>query len=120
MAGRQRWSTLWKVACALAFAGMAAITVDAHAQNAERGRQLYENHCQVCHTAQVHGRKNRASLTLADLREIVTQWQDNQRLRWSREEIDDVTHYLAITKYHFSTSLVPSVRVAVIAPPAGR
>lgn len=120
MAGRRWWGTLWRIACALAFAGMAAVTVDAHAQDAERGRQLYENHCQVCHTSQVHGRKNRASLTVADLREIVTQWQDNQRLRWSREEIDDVTHFLATTRYHFSTSLVPSIPLAAIDPPSGR
>ncbi|RPI43001.1 MAG: cytochrome c, partial [Betaproteobacteria bacterium] len=74
----------------LAFLGAAAVSLDANAQNIERGRQLYENHCRTCHTDQVHRRKNRMALSVGDLREIVDQWQSNQGLRWTRDEIDDV------------------------------
>jgi len=79
------------------------VAVDVHAQSVERGRQLYENHCTVCHTAQIHSRKNRTGLTTADLREIVDRWQTSQKLRWSREEIDDVVRFLAVTRYDLST-----------------
>jgi mono/diheme cytochrome c family protein len=86
---------------AVAFAGAFAVTLDVHAQNVERGRQLYENHCQTCHTPQVHGRKNRMAFSIGDLREIVDRWQRNQKLNWSREEIEDVVQYLGTTRYFF-------------------
>jgi mono/diheme cytochrome c family protein len=94
---------LLRLLSALAFLGAAAVSLDASAQNVERGRELYENHCRVCHTEQVHGRRNRAALSVGDLREIVDQWQSNQGLRWTREEIDDVVLYLANTRYFFLT-----------------
>lgn len=96
-------SFLLRVASVLAFLGTAAISLDVHAQNVERGRDLYENHCVKCHTAQVHGRKNRTALSLGDLREIVDRWQSNQGLRWRPDEIDDVVHYLSTTRYFFTT-----------------
>ena len=86
---------------AVACVGTAAVGIDAHAQNVERGRLLYENHCQVCHTAEVHGRKNRIVLSRDDLRDIVDRWQKNQKLGWSAEDIRDVVQYLATTRYRF-------------------
>ena len=86
---------------AAAFIGTIAVSIDAHAQNTERGRLLYENHCQVCHTAEVHGRKNRIVLSRADLRDIVYRWQNHQKLGWGPEEISDVVQYLATTRYRF-------------------
>lgn len=97
-------SFLLRLASAAAFLGTAAVTVDVHAQNIERGRTLYENHCQKCHTSTVHARKNRTALSLGDLREIVNQWQVNQDLRWKEDEIEDVVQYLARTRYFFTTS----------------
>lgn len=99
------FSVLLRVASVLAFVGTAAVGVDAHAQDAERGRQLYELHCQKCHTVTVHGRKNRMAMSVGDLREIVNQWQSNQGLRWRDDEIDDVVQYLSNTRYFFSTQL---------------
>jgi mono/diheme cytochrome c family protein len=104
--------TLLRMACAAAFLGTAAVTVDAHAQNVERGRQLYENHCQVCHTAQVHSRKNRMAFSAGDLREIVQRWQANQGLRWSNEEIEDVVQFLGATRYHFTSERDAGTRQA--------
>jgi len=92
---------LTRVLAALTFAGTMVVPIEAHAQNVERGRQLYENHCQTCHTPQVHGRKNRMAFSIGDLREIVDRWQRNQKLNWSREEIEDVVQYLGTTRYHF-------------------
>lgn len=98
------FSLLLRIASALAFVGAASVSVDAHAQDIQRGRALYENHCQKCHDTTVHGRKNRAALSVGDLREIVNQWQSNQGLRWRDDEIDDVVHYLSNTRYFFSAS----------------
>lgn len=67
----------------------------------ERGRALYENHCQVCHTSKVHNRKQRWPENLAQLRGIVDRWQTEQNLRWSREDIEDVVYYLNVTQYSY-------------------
>lgn len=92
---------LTRLLVASCFAGALLVSVNVHAQNVERGRQLYENHCQTCHTAQVHGRKNRMAFSIGDLRDIVDRWQRNQKLNWSREEIEDVVQYLGTTRYFF-------------------
>lgn len=94
---------VWRIASAIAAVGMVAASLDVQARDVERGRQLYENHCQKCHSVKVHGRKDRTPLTLADLREIVNQWQSNQGLRWRDDEIDDVVHYLATSRYFLLT-----------------
>lgn len=108
-----RWRALaWRTAGLISFLGTASVAIDAHAQSIERGRQLYENHCTVCHTAQIHGRKQRNGLTTADLREIVDRWQTSQKLRWSREDIDDVVRFLAVTRYDLSTEAGQAERVA--------
>jgi len=38
----------------------------------ERGRALYENHCEVCHTSKVHSRINRLPIGIEELRQIVS------------------------------------------------
>ncbi len=96
-------SFLLRLASAIAFLGTAAVTLDVHAQDLERGRALYENHCQKCHTVKVHTRKNRAALSVDELREIVNLWQNNQGLSWRDDEIEDVVRYLAQTRYFFTT-----------------
>jgi mono/diheme cytochrome c family protein len=67
----------------------------------ERGRALYENHCVVCHTQNVHARPNRMSLSRTALREVVDQWQREEKLRWSAQDIDDVVHFLGTALYKF-------------------
>lgn len=66
----------------------------AEVPDVERGRALYENHCVVCHTPKVHRRPAPLPLHIDDLRFIVTLWAGQQNLGWSREEIEDVVHYL--------------------------
>jgi len=69
--------------------------------NAERGRSLYENHCQVCHTPRVHSRVDRLPINQAELREIVDRWQQEEKLRWSAQDISDVVEYLNRTRYGY-------------------
>lgn len=67
----------------------------------DRGRLLYENHCIGCHTPQIHRRPNRIPLDAADLREIVNGWQQQQNLRWSAQDVEDVVQFLRETRYRF-------------------
>jgi len=69
--------------------------------NLERGRALYENHCMVCHTSKVHRRSPPLAIDMEGLRSIVRRWVEEQKLRWSAEDVEDVTYYLDRIHYHF-------------------
>jgi len=87
---------------ALAMAAVSpAPALAADMPNLERGRALYENHCQACHTQKVHTRPNRMALTAAAMRDIVDRWQREEDLRWSAQDIDDVVYFLGVTLYKF-------------------
>jgi mono/diheme cytochrome c family protein len=81
--------------------GITAPGWGAEVPDVERGRALYENHCVVCHTPKVHRRVPSVPLRTDDLRFIVTLWASQQGLTWSREDIEDVVHYLDRTHYRF-------------------
>lgn len=68
----------------------------------ERGRALYENHCQVCHTPRVHSRANKLPVSQAELRDIVDRWQREEKLRWSGQDVTDVVEYLGRTRYGYA------------------
>ena len=61
---------------------------------ASRGQLLYENHCQGCHTSQLHIREQRRARSIDELRGWVTRWAVVQKLNWGDEEIGEVTNYL--------------------------
>ena len=69
--------------------------------NVERGRALYENHCVVCHTSKVHRRYPPSAIDLEALRYIVKVWVEEQHLRWSDADIEDVVRYLDSVYYRF-------------------
>lgn len=60
----------------------------------DRGRLLYENHCQSCHTSTVHVREARKARTPAELRAYIARWSAELKLVWSEEEQSEVYHYL--------------------------
>ncbi|HEX6006398.1 MAG TPA: cytochrome C [Burkholderiales bacterium] len=86
-------------------AGMLLVAVlpaeGADIPSVERGRLLYENHCVVCHTPNIHRRPNRVPLNAAELRDIVNGWQREEKLRWSEQDVADVVQYLRETRYKF-------------------
>ena len=82
------------LACALPLAASAA--------NAERGRSLYENRCDSCHAESVHGRAKREASGFESLRGWVRRWSGNLGLKWTDEELDDVTVYLNGRYYRFA------------------
>jgi mono/diheme cytochrome c family protein len=85
-------------AAALA-ATLLAPPVTAQQGDALRGRLLYENHCQDCHTSRAHVRAARKAGSAASVRGQVSRWQGVQGLRWSQDDIEDVTTWLYLRFY---------------------
>ena len=77
------------LATTLFFAGGSAQAADP-----ERGKLLYENHCQVCHTSVVHVREDRKASSREELRTWIKRWRKELGLQWGSAEIDDVIEYL--------------------------
>ena len=70
--------------------------------DASRGRALYENHCQYCHTPKIHTRPNKLPATKHEVRLLVDDWRRQANLPWTPEEVEDVVEYLNVTRYHFA------------------
>ena len=66
----------------------------------QRGRLLYENSCNACHTTQPHWRSKRLVATWGDLVAQVTRWQGIAGLNWASDEIRDVAVFLNEQFYH--------------------
>lgn len=79
--------------------GVTAGVAQAQSGDAARGRALYDNHCQVCHTGKVHARPNRIVMTRRDISEIVDRWQRHEKLQWGTQEVADVVEYLSRNVY---------------------
>ena len=82
-------------------AALVAAALPALAADAARGRALYENHCQQCHTPKIHGRANKLPLNRNELRLIVDDWRRQVNLPWTPEEVEDVVEYLNTTRYKY-------------------
>lgn len=80
-------------------AALADTAVAAGMANVERGRSFYENHCQMCHTPQVHKRINKLPVDREESRRIVDNWQRQENLRRSGQGIADVVEFLNQTRY---------------------
>jgi len=93
-----------KTLLAAALAGLAACSTRpaataSAATDLERGRLLYENTCQTCHTTQPHWREKRLVKTWHDLVAQVGRWQDVAHAGWTPRDIQDVASYLNATFY---------------------
>ena len=73
------------------------------AQDAQRGRQLYETHCLTCHYERIHKRDRAKSLvrSLAGLRVEVARRAEQLTPRLSIEDLDDISEYLNRSHYRF-------------------
>jgi len=78
-----------------------AAAADGYTPGFERGRELYEAHCQHCHTAAIHARPNQLPLSRDELAGIVDHFRRAAGLGWTPEEIEDVVEYLNRTRYRF-------------------
>ena len=75
----------------------------ASAQDAERGRVLYQTYCGGCHYERIHNERLRPAVRdLADLRDMVAQWAPHTKQRvYTLEELDDMVEYLNEAHYRF-------------------
>jgi cytochrome c2 len=88
---------------------LAALAFAAQAQDAERGRELYETYCNECHYERVHDRLRSDVKDLSDLRDVV--WRrarEVKRRSFSLDELDAITEYLNTSHYRFG--LAPKKR----------
>jgi len=98
---RARWGGM--------FSGLAlaATCAAASAQNQpapSRGQLLYSTHCIACHSSQVHWRDRRLATDWDTLKAQVRRWQSNMGLRWSDDDIVEVTRYLNDAIYRYPQS----------------
>lgn len=89
-------------ACALAML-FTLTALPARAQDAQRGKALYETHCLVCHYERIHKRDPARSLvrTQAQLRNEVVNRAALTKQRFTIEDLDDIAEYLDLTHYRF-------------------
>ena len=79
------------------------LAAPALAQDAQRGRLLYETHCLSCHYERIHKRDPSRSLirTLPQLQVEVAQRAAVTKQRFTTEDLDDIAAYLNRSHYRF-------------------
>jgi mono/diheme cytochrome c family protein len=92
------------VVCALLSAGG---YLTASAADLERGKALHDNHCRMCHDSVAYKRGKRIAQDYAQVKAQVIRWQTNTGLRWTAEDIDNVTAYVARTFYKLDVPSAP-------------
>ncbi len=70
-------------------------------QDAQRGRELYDNRCLACHYERIHDRDRSRSLvqTFAQLRVEVANRAALTGMTFTIEDLDDIAEYLNRTHY---------------------
>ena len=89
---------------AIALFVLVAAALPAQAQDARRGRQLYETLCLTCHYEHVHERApERTEVhSLQELRKETALRAGLTGVRFTREDLEDVVAYLDQSHYHFT------------------
>ncbi len=77
------------------------VVSSAVAEDVERGRMLYENHCTSCHESVVHIRNDRKAKSLGEVNWQIARWATEHRLEWRYDEVRDVSRYLNAQYYQF-------------------
>lgn len=80
---------------------MLVLVSPAFAQDAGRGKLLYDTHCGGCHYERVHERVRSDVKGLADLRDAVARWAEQTKHRFTVQEIEEVVQYLNASHYRF-------------------
>ena len=97
-----RFSRVASVATSLVAAlGLALAPAATRGENYQRGQQLYENHCQACHSSLLHSPVKGRVKSFRELESRVSSWSVHAAKDWSADEIRDVSYYLDRTFYHF-------------------
>jgi mono/diheme cytochrome c family protein len=86
---------------AMAAVVLAVIALPAQAQDAVRGKLLYEAHCLSCHYERIHKRDPARSTIRSHtaLRVAVGRWAEQVKRPLSIEDTDDIAEYLNRSHY---------------------
>jgi len=85
----------------------------AFAQDAERGRVLYQTYCGGCHYERIHIERLRPAVRdLADLRDMVAQWAPQTKRSFTPAELEHIVEYLNESHYRFGLAPLPGRRSA--------
>lgn len=115
-------AAIFRIAAMAFIAVVFAFATSVRAEDAERGRALYESRCDSCHDTSVHNRAARKARDFASLRREVARWNAELGGAWTQQEIDDVTVFLNERYYGFPcpiTVCAAQARAAGPANPAG-
>lgn len=87
----------------LAFlAGLILCLQGAWAQDAQRGRLLYQANCGGCHYERTHHERLRPAVRdLAGLRDMVAEWAPRTRRAYTADELEAMVQYLNESHYRF-------------------
>jgi mono/diheme cytochrome c family protein len=83
---------------------LAALALPGHAQDAGRGKALYETHCLSCHYERIHKRDAARSLvrSVPQLQVEVARRAAQTKRRFSAEDLEDIAEYLNQSHYRFT------------------
>jgi mono/diheme cytochrome c family protein len=86
------------------FLALLFASLPAAAQDAERGKLVYETQCGGCHYKRVHERARADSIvkSMSDLRDQVVLRAGQTGRPFTLEDLEDVTEYLDRSYYKFS------------------
>jgi mono/diheme cytochrome c family protein len=86
------------------FLALLLFSLPAAAQDAERGKLVYETQCGGCHYKRVHERARADSIvkSMSDLRDQVVLRAGQTGRPFTLEDLEDVTEYLDRSYYKFS------------------
>lgn len=73
----------------------------AGAQDAGRGRLLYQTHCGDCHYERLHDRLRTEVKDLSDLRDQVARWAPQTKRSFTLDEREEIVQYLNESHYRF-------------------
>lgn len=87
-------------------AGLALLSgAGTQAQDLERGKLLYDTHCNECHYERVHQRLRSDIKDIGELREEVARRAlETKRRTFSFDELDDIAEYLNASHYRFGAA----------------
>lgn len=104
---------------ALALLAFATAAARAEPADVGRGRLLYQNTCETCHTEQVHWRAKSLVHDWPSLIFQVARWQKNAGQEWGAEEVRDVASFLNRLIYRMPCPVPgcsPDERVGLLLP----
>jgi mono/diheme cytochrome c family protein len=86
------------------FALFALLPLPSRAQDAQRGKDLYDTHCLACHYERIHKRDPSRSLvkSLTQLRLEVAQRAAATGQRFTLEDLEDIAEYLNRSYYRLA------------------